>query len=101
MAYVQVEADDVRIYIILLVLSQLLTLVHSNGLRKGQKHSNSNVLLDVSIRDYLTDVCSEQHSSAQTQELQMVPPILPEVLELEILTDVIIIIFFVSNACVP
>jgi hypothetical protein len=38
--------------------------------------------------DYLTDVSSEQHSSAQTQGLQ----ILPEVLELEIPTEVSVIL---------
>lgn len=43
MAYVQVEADDVRIYPILLVLLQRLILVHSNSSRKGQKLSSSNV----------------------------------------------------------
>lgn len=91
MAYVQVEADDVRIYTILLVLLQRLIFVHSNGSRKGQKLSSSNVLFAVSIRDYLTEVSSEQHSSAQTQGLQMVSPILPEVLELEIPTDVSVI----------
>ena len=49
----------------------------------------------------LTDgVSSEQHSSAQTQGLQMGSQILPEVLELEIPTDVSVTIF-VSNACVP
>ena len=49
----------------------------------------------------LTDgVSFEQHSSAQTQGLQMASQILPEVLELEIPTDVSVIIF-VLNACVP
>jgi hypothetical protein len=62
MAYVQVEADDVRINAILLVLLQHLIFVHSNGSKKGQKLSSSNVLLAVSIRDYLSDLSSEQHS---------------------------------------
>lgn len=48
----------------------------------------------------MTDVSSEQHSSAQTQELKMVSLILPEVLELEIPTDVSVI-YLRSNACVP
>lgn len=51
MAYVQVEADDVRIYSILLFLLQRLIFIHSNGSRKGQKLSSSNVLLAVFIRD--------------------------------------------------
>lgn len=55
MAYVQVEADDVRIYTISLVLLQRLIFVHSNGSRKGQKLSSSNVLLAVSFRDYFID----------------------------------------------
>ena len=51
--------------------------------------------LAVSIRDYLTDhVSSEQHSSAQKQELETVIPILPEVRELEMRTDVSVIIIF-------
>ena len=52
MAYVQVEADDVRIYTMLLAVLQRLILVHSSGLKKGQKLYSSNVLHAVSIRDY-------------------------------------------------
>ena len=45
MAYVQVEADDVRTCaIFLLALLQRLIFVHSNGLKRGQKLSSSNVL---------------------------------------------------------
>jgi hypothetical protein len=43
-------------------------------------------LCPVSFRDYLTDISSEQHSSARTQALQI-----PEVLELEIPTEVSVI----------
>ena len=52
------------------------------------------MLCPVSFRDYCTDVSSEQHSSAQTQGLQ----ILPEVVELEIPTEVSVI-FVQMPAC--
>ena len=58
--------------------------------------------LAVSIRDYLTDhVSSEQHSSAQKQELETVIPILPEVRELEMRTDVSVITIFVQILVCP
>lgn len=92
MAYVQVEADDVRIYAILLVVLQRLILVNSNGSRKGQKLSSSNVCFSLCPFEIIWLMFpSEQHSSAQTQELQMVSLTLAEVLELEIPTDVSIL----------
>ena len=52
MAYVQVEADDVRIICVLVLLQRLILLVYSNSSRKDQKLSSSKVLLAVSTRDY-------------------------------------------------
>lgn len=54
MAYVQVEADEVRI--LLSGLLQHLILVYSNTSRKGQKLSSSKVLPEVLELEMPTDV---------------------------------------------
>ena len=67
-------------YLFYTFILKYLIPVYSNILKKDQKLSSSNVLLNLLIINHSLMTSFEQHSSVQTQGL-------PEVLELEILTE--------------